>query len=342
MLALKRFFAERDCTALLLDPIDLPGSAPLIETLVHGVIGLEKESPSYGRTRRRLLVDKLRGVSYSEGYHDLRIKHDGLVVFPRLVAAEAGHRVELELISSGLPALDALLGGGVHRGTSTLVTGPAGTGKSTLSVQYAVAAAGRGEKAALFLFDETIETLLARTDGMGIPLREVLEEGLVQVRQVDPAELTPGEFSDAARAEVRAGARVVIIDSLNGYMESAPGERYMSLHLRELLTHLNHEGVASFIVLAQHGLFGSSLEIPLDISFLTDNVVVLRRFEAEGAVRQAISVFKKRSGPHERTIREFELTAHGIRIGEPLTELQGVLTGVPSLYDEAATTPGEP
>jgi circadian clock protein KaiC len=338
ILALKQFFAERRCTVLLLDDLTADVGGNLLASLAHGVLTLEKESPRYGRTRRRLTIEKLRGVPFREGFHDFRIETGRFEVFPRLVAGEHLERSPLEPLPSGIEALDRLLGGGPDRGTSTLVMGPAGVGKSTVVTQYCVAAAERGERAALFVFDETVSTLLARSESLGIPLARHLRTGGVVVRQIDPAELTPGELSHAVREAVtRDGTRVVGIDSLNGYMDSIPDEQYLAMHLRELLTYLNHRGVATFAILGQHGIVGDAARPGLDVSYLADNVLLLRYFEALGEISQAISVFKKRSGPHERTIREFALGAGGIRVGEPLQQFQGILTGLPRTVDPGAT-----
>ena len=331
ILALKQFFAERQCTLLLLDDMTADTGSHLLESLAHGVVTLEKESPKYGRTRRRLSIDKLRGVAFREGYHDFRIETGGLVVFPRLVAGEHRGRVRLEPLPSGLPAVDLLLGGGPDRGTSTLFIGPAGVGKSSLATQYCVAAGARGERAAMFLFDESLDTALARSASLGMPLKEHLDAGRIFIRPVNPAELTAGEFSHAVRSAVTVdGARVIVIDSMNGLMDSVPDEQFMTLHLRELLTYLNQHGAATITVLTQHGLMGDATRSPLDVTYLADNVVLLRYFEARGQIRQSISVFKKRSGTHERTIREFALSATGLTVGAPLEDFQGVLTGVPT------------
>jgi circadian clock protein KaiC len=330
VLALKQFFAARKCTVLLLDDRTADTSA-LLESLAHGVITLERESPHYGRTRRRISVDKLRGVAMREGFHDFRIETGGAVVYPRLVAAEHPERAALEPLPSGVDALDHLLGGGTDRGTNTLLLGPSGVGKSTVAIQYAITAAARGEHAALFLFDETVDVVRARAESMNMPLAEHLRTGLITIRQLDPAELTAGEFSHAVRRSVtRDGARVVVVDSLNGLMDTVPDERFLSMHLRELLTYLNHMGVATLTVLAQHGLLGEISGKNFDVSYLADNVLLFRYFEAKGEVRRAISVMKKRSGPHERTIREFMLSENGVEIGEPIREFHGVLTGTPT------------
>lgn len=332
VLALKQFFAKRHCTVILLDDRTADMGSALLESLAHGVISLERESPSYGRSHRTLSVDKLRGVPMREGFHDFRILTGGAVTYPRLVAAEHTERVVLSPLPSGIDELDNLLGGGTDRGTNTLLLGPSGAGKSTVAVQYAVAAAARGEKAAIFLFDETVDTLCARAESLGMALEEPMKSGLITVRQLDPAELTAGEFSYAVRKSVtEEGARVVVLDSLNGFMDSVPEERFISMHLRELLTYLNHKGVATLTVLAQHGLLGATAPgKTVDVSYLADNVILFRYFEARGEVHRAISVMKKRSGPHERTIREFMLSEEGITIGAPIREFQGVLSGNPT------------
>jgi circadian clock protein KaiC len=336
ILALKQFFSERRCTVLLLDDLTADMGGNLLASLAHGVVSLEKESPRYGRTRRRLTIEKLRGVAFREGFHDFRIERGRFEVFPRLVAADHPERFPMEPLPSGLAALDRLLGGGPDRGTSTLLLGPAGVGKSSMVTQYCVAAAERGERSALFLFDETVNTMLARSASLGIAVARHVEASRILVRQIDPAELTPGEFAHAVREAVtRDEARVVAIDSLNGYLDSVPGEQYLSMHLRELLTYLNHRGVATFTVLAQHGLVGDTGRHAIDVSYLSDNVLLLRYFEALGRIRQAISVFKKRSGPHERSICEFALGSSGIRVGDPIDRFQGVLTGVPTIVGGA-------
>jgi circadian clock protein KaiC len=330
ILLLKQFFSARACTVLLLDDQTSDPGGTLLESLAHGVLTLQKESPRYGRTRRRLSIDKLRGVPFREGYHDFRIETGRLRVFPRLVAGEHERAATLEPLPSGIPELDLLLGGGPDRGTSTLLVGPAGVGKSTIATQYCAAAAARGERSALFLFDEGVGTMLARSTSLGLSLREHVEARRVLVRALNPAELTAGEFSHVVReAVVRDGARVVVIDSLNGLMDSLPDEQFVTLHLRELLTYLNHCGVATLSIVAQHGFVGATSHPSFDVSFLADNVILLRYFETRGRIRQAISVFKKRSGPHERTIREFALGPGGVTVGPPLEGLQGVLTGVP-------------
>jgi circadian clock protein KaiC len=286
---------------------------------------------------------KHRGRRFRGGYHDYLIREGGLTVFPRLVASEHRKTHADERQGSGLPQLDQLLGGGLERGTSSLFIGAAGTGKSSLAAQFATAAAQRGQNAALFLFDESRHTLLSRTDGLGIRLREHVESGRVAIRQIDPAELTPGEFAHDIRRQVEERATtVVVIDSLNGYLNAMPGERYLTVHLHELLMFLAERNVATILIGAHHGVIGTTMHTPVDASYLADAVVMLRYFESKGAVRQAISVVKKRGGDHERTIRELSLGAGGITIGKPLREFRGILTGVPVLEHpsgrEQATT----
>jgi circadian clock protein KaiC len=324
--------AKQGSTVLLLDDkmdSGRMGGDPHVLSLTHGVIEMEQLSPDYGKSRRRLRVMKMRGVRFSEGYHDYIIETGGIRIFPRLVAAE--HHVDFrrQSVPSGCPPFDELLGGGLDRGTTTLIIGPAGTGKSTLTMQYASSMAGRGERSLLFTFDETRNTMLARAEALHLGLLAHLRSGLVQVQQVDPAEISPGEFAGRIQAGVKQGARLVIIDTLNGYLNAMPGEQYLANQLHELSAYLNQQGVLTIFTLAQHGLV-ASLDAPVDLSYLADTVVTLRYFESGGAMKKAISVIKKRSGRHEHTIREFSLeTGKGIRIGEPLTAFQGVLTGSP-------------
>jgi len=333
ILALKQFFIGRNCTVLLLDNRNAADSDRQLRTIAHGVILLEQHAPEFGASRRRLRVEKMRGISYREGYHDFVIRTGGLDVFPRLIAAEHHADFTTQQIPSGVAALDALLEGGLDRGTSTLLVGPAGSGKSSLATQYIVAAAQRGQKAVLFTFDESLHTLYSRSEGLGMPLRSLVVEGLVRVKQVDPAELSPGEFAHLVRRAVEPatgeGAKVVVIDSLNGYLNAMPEERYLTIQLHEMLTFLGQLGVTTIMVVAQHGLLGTAMQTAVDASYLADSVILLRFFEAEGRVRQAISVVKKRSGSHERSIRELKLSSDGVRLGEPLSEFRGILSGIP-------------
>jgi len=329
VLLLKRAFARHGSTVLLLDdPAEYTRDLQL-RSVVHGIVSLYRVAPRYGAVRRQLEVAKLRGVDYRGGFHDFAIRPGGLVVFPRIVTAEHHRGFEPEVTGSGLPGLDAMLGGGLTRGTNTVIMGPAGVGKSSLATRYAVAAAERGEHAVVYTFDETLETYVTRSTGLGLGVRKHIESGRLDVRQVDPAELSAGEFVHGLRTAVEErNSRLVVIDSLNGYLHALPDKELLPVQLHELLTYLNQRGVLSLLVMAQHGLLGGELESPADVSYLADSVLLLRYFEAAGVVRQAISVFKKRTGDHERTIREFTL-AGGLAVGEALHEFQGVLTGVP-------------
>ena len=330
ILALKQFFAGRRCTVLLLDDLTAAEHDLQVQSIAHGALLLEHTMPAFGPLRRRLSVSKYRGSDFRGGYHDYAIRRGGLEVYPRLVAAEHRQLSTRERMESGLAGLDKLIGGGLERGTSTLIQGAAGTGKSTLSALFCSRAAERGEHAALFIFDESVNTLLSRVEGLNIPLRKHVDAGRVSVQQVDPAELSPGEFVDAIRRAVEdRQASIVIIDSLNGYLNSMPDEKFLIIQLHELFTYLGQRGVASVLVAAQHGLMGAQMTAPVDASYLADSVVLLRYFEAEGEVRQAISVVKMRGGEHERTIREFSMKGGRVSIGEPLRDYRGVFTGVP-------------
>jgi circadian clock protein KaiC len=331
ILALKHFFIGRECTVLLLD--DLTGEAAdlQLQSLAHSVICFEHMAPGYGADRRRLLVKKMRGVRFRGGYHDFKISTGRLVVFPRLVAAEHHARFDVQRVPSGIDELDQLLGGGLDRGSSTLIAGPAGSGKSTLALRYAMACAERGQHASLFLFEEGLQTLFLRARGFGWDLDSHVNAGIIEIHHIDPAELTPGEFAWRVRqAAERDVTRIVVIDSLNGYLNAMPEEHHLALHLHELLGYLGQRGVASIMVLAQHGIAGAGVHSPVDLSYLADTVVLLRYFESQGHIRQAISVLKRRAGGHERTLREFQLSSRGIRLGPPLREFQGVLTGTPT------------
>jgi circadian clock protein KaiC len=329
ILALKQYLAGSRGTVLLLD--DKVGGHDLqIHSIVHGVVSLEHLAVEYGAERRRLRITKLRASKFRGGYHDFTIATGGLSVFPRLVAAEHHPGFVARSLSSSIPALDQLLGGGLDRGTSTLVLGPAGCGKSTVAAQFAAAAAGRGESAAAFVFDELRETFIGRAAGIGIDMNKFVKKGLIRIQQIDPAELSPGEFASSVRRAVDLdGVQVVIIDSLNGYLNAMPEERFLSVQMHELLTYLNQKGVVTVLVMAQHGFLGTSMVTPVDVSYLADTVLLLRYFEAFGEIRRAISVVKKRTGRHELSIREMEIRPQGIRVGEPLSAFRGVLTGVP-------------
>jgi circadian clock protein KaiC len=342
ILALKQYFAGQRSTVLLLDDkvVDKQEGRQ-VQSIAHGVIELEHLAVEYGAERRRLRVIKLRGARFRGGYHDFNIETGGVRVFPRLIAAEHRQQFAKESVTSGVSQLDALLGGGLDRGTSTLIIGPAGSGKSTVAAQFASSAAERGEKAAVFVFDEIRETYIARAEGIGTRMERFLDKGLITIQQVDPAELTPGEFAHQVRSCVDDdGARVVVIDSLNGYLNAMPEERFLTIQMHELLTYLNQQGVVTIVIMAQHGFLGTSMSTPVDVSYLADTVMMLRYFEADGAIRRAISVIKKRTGLHESTIRELNISPGGLHVGDPLTGFRGVLTGVP-LYDDTNGTPGE-
>lgn len=343
ILALKRYFAGRDCTVLLLDDRTAEGNDLQLQSIAHGVIIMESLEREFGIKRRRVEVRKLRGSSYREGHHDYAIHTGGVVVFPRLVAAEHRPEVEQKPVSSGIKALDDLLGGGLDTGTSTLLMGPAGTGKSSIAIRYVVSAAERGERAAIFAFDETLAILMARAKGLGMAnLESLASSGQVMLQQVDPAELSPGEFVSRVRSLVTDGVRVVVIDSLNGFLNSMPGENFLIMQLHELLAFLNQQGVTTMLTLAQHGFIGSNMQSPVDVSYLADCVLLFRYFEAGGEVKQAISAVKKRTGQHERAIRELVLAPSEIRVGPPLSNFDGVLTGVPRMRgDEVGLATGE-
>ena len=332
ILGLKQFFEGRDCTTLLLDERSFANSESQVQTIAHGVIRLEVLPRNYGITRRRLEILKIRASDFREGYHDYQILQGGIQVFPRLVTSEHRHQhVPAEVLCSGIPELDEMFRGGIQRGSGTLITGPAGGGKSTLCAQFAHSAAARGEHSAIFTFDETRQAFMERSRGLGLDMETYLDNGLIQLEQVDPAELSPGEFVDRIRRGVEQnGWKIVVIDSLNGLMNSMSEEEGLIVQLHEVLSYLNHLGVASFLVMAQYGFLGQGMTSPIDVSYLADNVLLLRYFEAAGEVRQAISVVKRRSGPHERTIREFMIRDGKLTIGDPLKNFTGVLTGTPS------------
>jgi circadian clock protein KaiC len=331
LLALKQEFAKFKSTVLLLDDrMDNRAVVdPHVLSLTDGVMDMEQLSPDYGTSRRRLRVLKLRAVKFREGYHDYIIATGGLRVFQRMIPAEHRTQFRLEPVSSGIKELDALFGGGVDRGTTTLILGQAGTGKSSLTLQYALQMADRGERSMIFTFDETRNVMLSRAKALGFKLEEAIENGLITVDQVDPAELSPGEFAVDVLRDVEAGCKLVAIDSLNGYLNAMPGEKYLNNQLHELCTSLNQRGVVTILILAQHGL-AAAAEAPVNLSYLSDTVASLRYFEAYGEVKQAIAIVKKRSGHHEKAIREFKLiSGRGIVVGKPLRQFQGVLTGMP-------------
>lgn len=342
ILGLKQFFVGRDCTVLLLDDKTSEVGDLQLQSLAHGVVSLQQLAPEYGAERRRLRIIKLRGVRFAGGYHDFLITAGGVRVFPRLVAAPSRRTRAHRMLSTGQPGLDALLGGGLDSGTSTLLIGPAGSGKSATTTQIAAAAAARGQKVAMYLFDEGLDTFYARAAGLGTDVRGLVEQGVLLLTQIDPAELSPGEFADRIRRAVtEEQVSVVIIDSLNGYMNSMPEERFLLAQLHELFTFLRQHDVLTLSVVAQHGLIGP-IQSPLDLSYLADNVMLFRIFEVAGSVRLALSVLKRRSGAHERTIRELHLSHDGLSLSEPLAGLHGVLTGVPDLDPSLSGSVPEP
>ncbi|HEX8251947.1 MAG TPA: ATPase domain-containing protein [Thermoanaerobaculia bacterium] len=338
ILGLKHYFSGKKSTVLLLDDKDVASGDMQLLTLAHGVLLLEQLAPVYGSERRRMRVSKLRGVKYRGGFHDVTIRTGGLVVFPRLVAAEHKPSPKRGCLESGIAAIDSLVGGGLDRGTSTLLMGPAGSGKSALASQYAMAAAQRGENVAMFLFDESKNTLLARCEGIGMPFQQEIDSGRIAIQQIDPAEVPPGEFVQLVREQVeKRNITVLVIDSLNGYVNAMPEERFLTIHMHELLTYLGQHGVATILVVAQHGLVGNSMMSPVDVSYLADCVILLRYFELSGEIRKAVSVVKKRSGAHEKAIRPFAISSEGLMVGPPLTEFHGVLSGTPLLDTNLAT-----
>ncbi|TDU81328.1 circadian clock protein KaiC [Prosthecobacter fusiformis] len=334
ILQLKQFFAGRECTVLLLDDRSSNSNDLQVESIAHGVLNLSSLSSGYGVSQRQLRVVKIRGSDFLEGTHDLNLKKGGMVIYPRLVTERLNYEFPRENFSSNIPELDSLLGGGLGRGTSTILMGPPGTGKSTLTLQFALTAAEQGKKVLVFVFDETVGTLMDRSAKLGMDLRPMVENGLIDIQCVDPAEISPGELAHRARVAVsKDGFNMIIIDSINGYLNAMPAERYLILQLHELLAYLNQQGVITIMVLAQQGLIGQ-MQSSVDLTYLADTVVLLRFYESRGEVKQAVSVIKKRSGDHERTIRGMTVTAAGIKVGEPLRELQGVLTGVPNFVIE--------
>lgn len=334
LLALKHFFARHGATVLLLDDRTSDVNEKTAHSIVHGVIQLEELAPNYGAERRRLRVIKYRGIQFRGGYHDFTIRTGGVVVFPRLRSNEHRKMFARDRLSSGIAELDALLGGGVEKGSGTVVIGPAGTGKSLVALQFAHAALLRGEKAAMFIFDEELGLLFERTRALGFDFEQWRNQGALQIEQVDAAELTPGEFAHRVRATVEQfGAALVIIDSLNGYQAAMPDESSLVLHIHELLQFLNRQGANTFLTVAQHGLVGD-MKAPVDVTYLADTVVLLRYFEAAAEVRRAISVIKKRAGSHEDKIREYRIGDTGLTIGPPLNQFHGVLSGVPSFVGD--------
>ncbi|OLP61940.1 circadian clock protein KaiC [Xaviernesmea oryzae] len=331
ILALKHYFARQGATVLLLDDLTSDPNDKTVHSVVHGVIHLEELAPDYGAERRRVRVVKYRGQAYRGGYHDFTIRTGGVVMFPRLRSNE--HRTDFgrHPVSSGIAELDALLGGGIEQGSSTLLLGPAGTGKTIFTLQFAAATVKRGEKVSVFVFDEELGLLFNRMRGIGIDIEAMRESGMLHIEQVDAAELSPGEFAHRVREQLtQSHSKTVVIDSVNGYQAAMPQENSLILHMHELLQYLNRQGVNTFLTVAQHGLVGD-MKSPLDLTYLSDSVILLRYFEAMGEVRRAVSVVKKRTGQHETTIREYDISPSGLSLGKPLSQFQGVLRGVPQL-----------
>ena len=339
ILALKHFFSTRECTVLFLDDKSAIGSDLQLHSIAHGVIALDQTLSGFGAQRRRLHVVKMRGVRYRGGYHDFEIERGGLRVYPRLIASEHTANPASGPVSTGSGGLDRLLGGGLVPGTSTLLTGPAGVGKTTTSVQCMVAALKRRERAAYFLFDERLPTLLIRSAALGMDLQPFIDSGDLEIRAIDPAEMSPGEFVGSIRTSVEDnGATLVVVDSLNAYLQAMPGEKFLLLQMHELLSYLNQLGVVTMLVLGQHGLVGD-MRTDVDLSYLSDAILLFRFFEAKGEILTAVSVVKSRASAHQRTIREFRLGPTGVRVGEALTDFQGVMAGVQTYRGTQAMLP---
>ncbi|HWI40684.1 MAG TPA: ATPase domain-containing protein [Verrucomicrobiae bacterium] len=339
IIALKQSLLSADRTILLIDYPPVTPDDVQLEALAHGTVLLERLSQDYGPTRRRLQISKFRAKAFRSGWHDFAIKTGGVEVYPMLATGHHARKYRPDMVSSGKPELDSLLGGGLNKGSSTALIGAAGIGKSTLATQFLLAAAERGENATLYSFDESTESFLERAEGMGLDVASHIEQGLLKVRQLDVAEVSPGEFVTALKSEVEErNVTIIVIDSLNGYLNAMPDEKYLVLQLHELLTYLGQRGVCTIITVAQHGLIGSAMHQQLDISYLADSVMLLRFFEFGGEVRRAVSILKKRRGHHELTIRELTFSGNGISISPPLRNMHGVLTGMPSVItaDDAA------
>jgi circadian clock protein KaiC len=337
VLMLKQYFAGRKSTCLLLDDRTSDAGDLQLESICHGVVDLELRSPGYGAARRRLQVAKLRGSAFRSGYHDFDIRKGGIVVFPRLVALEHKGNFEQEHLKTGVAGLDTLLGGGIHRGRSVIIAGAAGVGKSTIAAQFIVQASSKAARGKYFLFDERPETLIMRCGMISIDLEGSIKRGDVSFQQVDPAEMSPGEFSDHILSAVeKENVRLVVIDSLNGFLAAMPDEKDLVLQLHELLTYLGQRGVTTVLILGQQGMVGTEVRVPIDVSYLSDTIILMRYFENSGTIRKAISVLKQRTGNPESTIREFGMDRKGLRIGEPLKEFEGVLTGAPRYTGDIA------
>ena len=332
MLSFKQYFAGQQMTVLLLDDHSADGGDLHVQSIAHGVITIEQLVSDYGSQKRRIMINKMRGLNFVGGYHDAVIVPGGMQVFPRLTGSMHKRNDQRGVVHSGVPQLDSLLGGGLDRGTSCLLLGPAGTGKSTIALQFAVAAANRGENVLMCIFEENLDTMLARAASVGMPLEPLIDAGKINVLEIDPAELSPGEFANCVIENVtNKQARIVVIDSLNGYMQAMPHENYLNVQLHELLSYLNRHGILTLMTVAQHGLIGQ-MQSPVDLTYLADSVVLLRYFEQSGRIKKAISVIKKRMGKHEDTLREFKIDNRGIVVGEPLEQFRGVLSGTPTFH----------
>jgi len=330
ILGLKQFFVGRECTVLVLDDCTAVEIEQQLQSIAHGVLRMERDGREYGNTRRQIHIVKMRGVRFQDGRHDFVIQTGGIEVYPRLSGGGGAATPHEGTAASGSKELDTLLGGGLDRGSSTLLLGPAGCGKTTLCSQYILKALQRGETVGCYMFEESRETFLRRSAGYGMDFQPFLATQQLELVQVDVGDLSPGEFaSRIGRLVEQRNARFIVIDSLNGYLNGMPSERFLLIHMHELLSYLGQKGVVTILTIAQHGMLGAAMQTPVDVSFLADTVILLRFFEAAGEVRQAISVVKKRRGAHERTLREMKIGATGIRIGEVLRDFEGVLTGVP-------------
>ncbi len=330
ILGLKQFLGGQKCTVLVLDDRTTRETEQQLQSIAHGVIRLERQRREYGDTRRQMQIVKMRGVRFRDGLHDFNINTGGIAVYPRLTTIQKAKTISQDAIQSGIPELDKLLGPGLDRSTSTLVIGPAGSGKTTLCTQFILSVLKRGEGVACFLFEESRDTFRERAAGLNLDVEPFLASGLLELEQMDPAVLSPGEFGyRVSQAVEKRGVSMVLIDSLNGYLNAMPSEQFLIIQMHELLTYLGQLGTATLLVLAQHGMMGHGMHAPIDVSFLADTVILLRFFESRGEVKQAISVVKKRRSAHERTIREMRLSSGGVRVGKPLREFEGVLTGVP-------------
>lgn len=333
VLALKTFFSTRNCTVLLLDDRSAADGDLQLHSIAHGVISLDQYVNAYGPERRRVRVIKMRGIPFRGGEHDCSLTTGGLNVFPRLVTSDHRGRFSGELVGTGSAALDRLLGGGLARGSNMLFTGPSGAGKTTTAIACARQALLRGERAAYYLFDENLGTLLTRSRALGMDIEPFMHDGLLEIRTLDPSEVSPGEFANMVRASVEQGARAVVIDSLNAYLQAMPGDKHLMLQMHEVLTYLNQRGIVTILILAQHGVLGE-VRSDVDLSYLSDGILLFRFFEARGSLLKAVSVIKSRTSRHEFTIREFRLTREGVEVGDALTDFEGVMTGVASYHGE--------